>query len=144
MGGAVMRRRGVKGGLARSLTMEQHPAYQSSPFSSHIASPRPLLILTSTLFSFTRSPSSLLVALSSADLLVFGRLRPDRHIQRVETAAANILFSALDAHLTGTRQTLEQLVASFDVHKQVCACVCGGGMFQLVMAHHRPHSYHHT
>ncbi len=41
-----------------------------------------------------------LVALQrTSQLLLFGRLRPDKHVQRVETAAANALFSALDQHL---------------------------------------------
>lgn len=37
--------------------------------------------------------------LSQCELHLFGRLRPDKHVQRVETAAANALFSALDQQL---------------------------------------------
>ncbi|KAG1666007.1 hypothetical protein FOA52_010917 [Chlamydomonas sp. UWO 241] len=44
------------------------------------------------------------------DLRLFGRLRPDRHVQRVETPATSALFVALDGALRQQRTTLAALV----------------------------------
>jgi hypothetical protein len=49
----------------------------------------------------------------SSNLRLFGRLRPDRHVQRVETPAANRLFTQLDARLRSHRITLSTLAAPF-------------------------------
>ena len=49
----------------------------------------------------------------SSNLRLFGRLRPDRHVQRVETPAANHLFTQLDARLRSHRITLSTLASPY-------------------------------
>ena len=56
----------------------------------------------------------------SSDLRLFGRLRPDRHVQRVETPAANHLFNQLDAQLRDQKVTLGALAAPYCSTPGVC------------------------
>ena len=51
--------------------------------------------------------------MKSCDLRLFGRLRPDLHVQRVETPLSNTLFASLDQRLSHQGLTLTQLAASF-------------------------------
>ncbi|GAX83924.1 hypothetical protein CEUSTIGMA_g11348.t1 [Chlamydomonas eustigma] len=51
--------------------------------------------------------------LKKSDLRLFGRLRPDRHVQRVESPSANRLFERLDVRLRSQRCTLSALTAPY-------------------------------
>ena len=70
--------------------------------------------------------------MSNQDMHLFGRLRPDRHVQRVETPDANHLFLALDHRLQSRSMLIEQLFAAFDTEGRVSRGVGRIGVVRVV------------